>query len=78
MEGVKEYCRKISELAVWGYPFTLYRLRDKLLQEEYCSIMDRAAECLRRENFSAFAECFELWFEQEEKKMSKTFGMEDI
>lgn len=75
LSTVRECYGKVQELIVWGYPFTLYRLKDKKLHTEYSGRMQNAAGHLKKEDFAAFADCFEDLYRQEERKVRDTFDI---
>lgn len=68
LSGVKECYRKLRELTAWGYPFALYRLKDKAYHEANRKIMKHAVGCLGREDICGFADCFEMLVQLEEQK----------
>lgn len=45
----------LQEFLAWGYPFTVRRLRDHSLQDEYAETIGRAADCLVRRDWEGFA-----------------------
>lgn len=53
---VRECYRKLSEFMVWGYPFTRYRVKKQQLKNEYASMVQRAAPCLKDGDWACFAD----------------------
>lgn len=51
----RECYGKLQEFLAWGYPFTLYRLRNQGLQSEYAEVIGQAADCLVRRDWEGFA-----------------------
>jgi DNA-binding GntR family transcriptional regulator len=52
---VRECYGKLQEFLAWGYPFTVYRLRNHSLQSEYAETIRQAADCLVRRDWEGFA-----------------------
>lgn len=73
LSTVRECYSKVQELIAWGYPFTIYRLKDKEAHAEYFGGMQKAAGYLKKEDFPGFSGCFEDLYEKEERNVRNAF-----
>lgn len=66
---VRECYGKMREMLAWGYPFTMLRLQERSLHEEYEERIQRAAEELVRKDYEAFSLEWESLLKHEEEIM---------
>lgn len=65
---VRECYGRIRELLIWGYPFTLLRLKDRSLRDEYAASAAHLEQCLKS-GPEAFSAAWSIFLADEEQKL---------